>query len=153
KTGLGMSNSEIGQVYEQWNQGELSSFLIEITAEIFKQKDPQNKKPLIDLILDVAKQKGTGIWASEDSMKLQMPRPTIDISVAMRDLSVFKKDREKLGTQLAGPPTTPFEEERQKLLKQLENALFVSMILTYAQGMSLLQAASQTYGYHLDLSM
>jgi 6-phosphogluconate dehydrogenase len=151
KTGLGMSNEEMGQVYARWNQSGLNSFLIEITAEIFKQREPQSGKPLLDLILDVAKQKGTGIWASEDSMKLRMPIPTIDTAVAMRDLSVFKKDREKLSRELIGPEKEDIQD-RSVMLRQLENALHACMILTYAQGMSLLRAASQTYGYGLNLS-
>jgi 6-phosphogluconate dehydrogenase len=151
KSGLGMSDDEMGRVYAQWNQAEFNSFLMEITAEIFKQKDPKSGNPLLDLILDVAEQKGTGIWASEDSMKLRMPMPTIDTAVAMRDLSVFKKDRETLSRQLSGPQET-FDGDPNTLLKQLENALYASTILTYAQGMSLLRAASQTYNYHLNLS-
>jgi len=152
KTGLGMSNEEMGQVYARWNQGGLQSYLLEITAEIFTQQESNTGKPLVDLILDVAKQKGTGIWASEDSMKLRMPIPIIDTAVAMRDLSVFKKDREILSKTLPGPKKQAMQD-REGLLQQLENALMASMILTYAQGMSLLRAASQTYGYELDLSV
>lgn len=151
KSGLAMDNEEIGQVYARWNQAGLNSFLMEITAEIFRQKEPKNGKPLLDLILDVAKQKGTGIWASEDSMKLRMPIPTIDTAVAMRDLSVFKKDRQTLSQQLTGPKEQR-QGDKQTILSQLENGLYASMILTYAQGMSLLRAASQTYEYHLNLS-
>jgi len=151
KSGLGLGNEEIGKIYSQWNQGRLNGFLMEITAEIFSQQEPKSGKPLLDLILDVAKQKGTGIWASEDSMKLRMPVPTIDTAVAMRDLSVFKKDRETLSKQLTGPQKG-YEGDRNALIAQIENALYASMIMTYAQGMSLLRAASQTYNYNLDLS-
>lgn len=151
KTGLGMTNDEMGEVYARWNQSGLNSFLIEITAEVFKQREPQTDKPLLDLVLDVARQKGTGIWASEDSMKLRMPVPTIDTAVAMRDLSVFRKDRETLSRRLTGPEKEDVPD-RSIILKQLENALHACMILTYAQGMSLLRAASQTYRYGLNLA-
>lgn len=150
KSGLGLSNSELAQVYERWNQTKLNSFLVEITAEIFKQIDPSSGKEMIDLILDVAKQKGTGIWASQDAMTLGVPVSTLDTAVAMRDLSVFKKDRERLSAKLSGPHDC-YPGDRQTLLQQLENALAASMILTYAQGLSLLQAASNTYGYNLNM--
>lgn len=151
KVGLGFSNDELAKVYQDWNRVALNSYLMEITAKIFQEKDSGGNKRLIDLIQDVAKQKGTGIWASEDSMKLRMPVPTIDTAVAMRDMSVFKKDRERLAKTLDGPKQS-FQGDKQVLLKRLENALYASVILTYAQGMSLLSAASQTYGYNLNLS-
>jgi 6-phosphogluconate dehydrogenase len=151
KSGLGLSNVEIGSIYAQWNQSRLNSYLIEITAEIFQQREPHTSQPLLDVILDVAKQKGTGIWASEDSLKLRIPMPTINTAVAMRDLSVFKSDRETLSTKLNGPKAH-FTGQSETALTQLENALYVSMILTYSQGISLLGAASQTYQYQLNLS-
>jgi 6-phosphogluconate dehydrogenase len=151
KSGLGLSEEEMSHIYTDWNQTGFNSFLIEITAEILRQKEPTSGKPLLTVILDVAEQKGTGIWASEDSMKLRLPMPTIDTAVAMRDLSVFKKDRETLSRQLSGPKGH-YEENPKLLLKQLEHALYVSMILTYSQGLSLLRAASKTYEYQLNLS-
>lgn len=151
KSGLGMTNTELSQTFERWNQGRLNGYLMEITAQIFQQKEPKTGKPLLDLIMDVAKQKGTGIWASEDALKLQVPMPIIDTAVSMRDLSVFKKDREALSKTLAGPSQT-VQGDRQNRLSQLEGALYASFILTYSQGFSLLQAASKTYQYDLNLS-
>lgn len=150
KSGLGLSNRELAEVYDRWNQTELNSFLIEITAEIFKQTDPSSGAEMIDLILDVAKQKGTGIWSSQDAMTLGVPVPTLDTAVALRDLSVFKKDRECLSAKLLGPKEH-YRGERQSLIQQVEHALMASIILTYAQGMSLLHAASKTYSYNLNM--
>ena len=94
KRGLGLSDDELREVYDTWNQGELNGYLIEITGRIFGKVDERTGKRLIDEILDVAKQKGTGMWTSQSAMELQVPIPTIDLAVAMRDLSVFEKQRE-----------------------------------------------------------
>ena len=85
------------EVYASWNKGELNGYLVEITSHIFSKQDEKTGKRLIDEILDVAKQKGTGMWTSQSAMELQVPIPTIDLAVAMRDLSVFAKEREQAG--------------------------------------------------------
>jgi 6-phosphogluconate dehydrogenase len=122
--------------------------LVEITAEIFKQKDELSKKDLIDSILDSAKQKGTGGWTSEDAIKLQIPTPTIDTAVFMRDLSVAKNQRELINKQIEGPAVL-FENDNTELLAWLEQALYFAMMTSYAQGFALMQAASKTYGFNL----
>ena len=126
------------------------AFLMEITSNIFGKVDEKTGKRLIDEILDVARQKGTGMWTSQSAMELQVPVPTIDIAVAMRDLSVFEKQRE-MAEKIYQYPETHFTGDRKKFLTQLRNALYVSMLTTYTQGFALLAAASDKYGYHLDL--
>ena len=95
KRGLGLSNDQLRQIYHSWNDSELNSYLIEITSHIFSKKDEKTGKQLIDEILAIAKQNGTGMWTSQSAMELQIPVPTIDMAVTMRDLSVFTKKREQ----------------------------------------------------------
>lgn len=150
KRGLGLTNDELHSVYDRWNEKELSSYLIEITAKIFQQPDDKTEKRLIDMILDQAKQKGTGKWASWDAMDLQIPVPTIDAAVIARDLSGYKAEREAASQVLRGPKAT-FQGDRGTFIDQTQDALYASMIITYAQGMSLLQGASETHGYDVNL--
>jgi 6-phosphogluconate dehydrogenase len=141
KRGLGCSDDELREVYDTWNQGELNGYLIEITSRIFGKVDERTGKRLIDEILDVAKQKGTGMWTSQSAMELQVPIPTIDLAVAMRDLSVFEKQREMAG-EIFQRPIPPFGGDRKIFLDQLGDALYAAMIIAYAQGMAVLAAAS-----------
>jgi len=150
KRGLGLSDDELREVYDTWNQGELNGYLVEITARIFGKVDESSGKRLIDEILDVAKQKGTGMWTSQSAMELQVPIPTIDLAVAMRDLSVFEKQRETAG-EIFNRPIAPFAGDRQTLLDKIGHALHAAMIVVYAQGMAVLAAASDKYEYRLDL--
>jgi 6-phosphogluconate dehydrogenase len=150
KRGLGLTNDELHVVYNKWNQGELKSYLIEITAQIFLQRDDKTDKRLIDMILDEAKQKGTGKWTSWGAMDLQVPTPTVDTAVMMRDLSGYKVER-KIAAQMIHGPKTTFKGDRDRLISQLRNALYASMIITYTQGMALLKQASNAYGYGLNL--
>ncbi len=151
KRGLGMAPEAIHGVYDRWNQGELNSYLVEITAGIFRQKDDRTGKFLIDLIMDQAKQKGTGEWTAWDALDLQSPTFNIEIAVMMRDISAYKKERQQAGEQLAGPGHR-IAAEREKFIGQLKNALYAAVIITYAQGMALLRRASEAYGYGLDLA-
>jgi 6-phosphogluconate dehydrogenase len=146
----GMSNEEIHKTFLKWNEGDLQSYLIEITADIFAQKDEFSDSLIIDKILDSAKQKGTGAWTSEDAMKLQVPIPVIDIAVSMRDLSGFLEDR-KAGSKVLKSSEIEFSCDKEELLKNLEKALYFSFITVYAQGMSLLHIASKYYKYDLKL--
>jgi len=129
----------------------MNSYLLEITARIFQQVDEKTGAPLIDLILDQAAQNGTGMWTSEDAMDLQEPAPTIDTAVSMRDLSALRKVREECSRKLARL-IQPRAVERPALIGQLRDALFAGMIITYAQGMALLAAASTRRQYQLDLA-
>ncbi len=150
KRGLGLNDDELRDVYAAWNQGELNSYLVEITGHIFSRRDEKTGKRLVDEILDVARQKGTGMWTSQSAMELQVPIPTIDLAVAMRDLSVFAKDREQ-ASAIYQRSQQRFTGDHDTFLRQLSRALYAGMIIIYAQGMALLVAASDKYEYHLDL--
>src|SRR5450759_1405822 len=150
KRGLGLNDDELHEVYASWNKGELNGYLVEITSHIFSKQDEKTGKRLIDEILDVAKQKGTGMWTSQSAMELQVPIPTIDLAVAMRDLSVFAKEREQAST-IYQRPMRRFNGDRNTFLPQLGRAFYGAMITTYAQGFALLSVASDKYGYLLDL--
>ncbi len=143
-----LNNDELHDIFSKWNEGMLQSFLIEITADIFLQKDELSNNRLVDMILDRAKQKGTGGWTSEDAINLQVPIPVIDIAVTMRDMSALKKERESAAEKLAGPDIK-LTDEKTELIEALEQALYFAMITVYAQGMALLQTASQKYSYGL----
>lgn len=151
KTGLKLTNKQLHEVYKAWNRDKVASFLIEITAIIFQKKDEETGKDLIDQILDAAEQKGTGLWTSEDAMRLHVPVPTIDVAVSMRDLSTFKSLRSQVHKVLQGPSPS-IDVDAKTFITALLNALYAGMILTYTQGMSLLQTASQTYHYNLNLA-
>jgi 6-phosphogluconate dehydrogenase len=150
KRGWGMNDDEVHEIYASWNNGELNGYLVEITSHIFSKKDEKTGKRLIDEILNVAQQNGTGLWTSQSAMELQVPIPTIDLAVAMRDMSVFTKERAQASGmyQRAIPRSTG---DRAKFLAQLGRALFGAMITIYAQGFALMAVASVRYKYNLDL--
>jgi 6-phosphogluconate dehydrogenase len=150
KRGAGLSDDELHDAYAGWNEGELNGYLVEITSHIFRKVDEKTGKRLVDEILDVAKQKGTGMWTSQSAMELQVPVPTIDAAVAMRNVSVLEDQREQ-ASRIFGSPGRRFEGDRKKFLQQLAGALQVGMIITYAQGMAVLTAASAAYLYQLNL--
>ena len=150
KRGMKLKAEELHRVYQDWNNSELASYLIEITAAIFNKKDEKTGNLLLDMILDQAKQKGTGKWNSWDAMDLGVPTPTIDTAVMMRNLSESKSDREKAAKVFHGPEQT-FQGDKSEFIEQLRNALYASIITTYAQGLTLLAKASETYHYGLDL--
>ncbi|NWG02803.1 MAG: NADP-dependent phosphogluconate dehydrogenase [Syntrophaceae bacterium] len=150
KRRLCLTNDELHSVYGQWNRKELNSYLIEITTKIFQQPDDKTAKRLIDMIVDQAKQKGTGKWTSCEAMDLQIPTPTIDAAVIARNLSTHKTEREAVSQMLQGPKTT-FRGDKKTFIDHIRGALYACMIITYAQGMNLLQGASEAYGYGLNL--
>ncbi len=150
KRRLGLNNEELQKVYTEWNRGELNSYLLEITGHIFAEKDPKTRNHLIDDILGVAKQKGTGMWTTQSAMELEVPLPTIDVAVGMRDLSKLHEQRQKV-SKLFSKPIRLFEGNKETFLKQLQHAFYVSMVMAYTQGMALLKVASDKYLYHLDL--
>jgi 6-phosphogluconate dehydrogenase len=150
KRGVGLTDDELSALYHDWNSSELSSYLMEITSNIFRKIDVQTGKQLVDVILDVAKQKGTGMWTSQDAMDLSVPTPVVDAAVAMRNLSALKSDREALG-KLYKLRTLQFKGDRNKFISQLKGAIYTAMIITFAQEMAQLQAASKAYAYELDL--
>lgn len=148
----GMGNGALHHLFSRWNQGALQSFLIGITTDIFAKKDDLTGGDLLDMIRASARQKGTGMWTSQDAFNLHVPIPSIDMAVAQRDLSAMAEERSaarkvhgKAGLKDAPPDQAEFAG-------QVEQALLFSTIVAYAQGMSLLHHASNTYKYELDLA-
>jgi 6-phosphogluconate dehydrogenase len=150
KVGAGMSNDQMHDIYFEWNKGSLKSYLISITADIFKQNDNLTENRLVDMILDSAHQKGTGAWTTEDAMALQVPVPVIDAAVSMRNISILREERLFAQKQLRGPEKK-LKIDRQELVDSLEKALYFSIITVFAQGMALLKSASDAYHYDLKL--
>jgi len=146
---LGLSNEELGKVYADWNQGELDSYLIAITADIFGKKDPDTGKAMVDIILDRAAQKGTGKWTSQSALDLAVPLPLITESVFARLLSALKDERVAASKVLAGPAAKPFAGDRAAFIESVRRALYLSKIVSYAQGFAQLRAASDQYQWNL----
>lgn len=145
------SNDELHQTFAKWNAGRLQSFLVEISSEIFEQKDDLGEAELVDKILDKAKQKGTGKWTSQNAMDLGIPVPSIDIAVSMREISALKDERIQADKLYDRPKMELFE--KAQLEKLSEEALYFSFIITYAQGLHQLADASKEYGYELDIAV
>ena len=148
--GLGLSNEEMHQIFHQWNQEELNSFLIEITADIFKQKDVETGKELLDVILDKAGAKGTGKWTSQDAMDRGVSIPTIDIAVSLRTLSAYKEQRIN-ASKIYNKTHSSLETDQSKFINELKEALFCAIIISYAQGLSLLVKASEELSMEIPL--
>jgi 6-phosphogluconate dehydrogenase len=146
--GAGLSNAELAQLFTQWNEGELQSYLIQITARILAHIDPETGQPLVDLILDEAAQKGTGKWASQNSFDVGAAIPTINAAVESRLLSSIKAERVAASKVLGSAGR--FTGDVPRLVDAARQALYVSKITSYAQGFSLLRAASLEYDWELD---
>ncbi|MEG4283070.1 decarboxylating NADP(+)-dependent phosphogluconate dehydrogenase [Microcoleus sp. A006_D1] len=152
KNVAGLSGQELQEVFAEWNTtDELNSFLIEITANIFKYIDPETKQPLVEVIMDAAGQKGTGRWTVMSALELGVSIPTIIAAVNARIMSSYKDERVKASQELTGP-TAKFEGDPKEFVNKVRDALYCSKICSYAQGMALLSAASKSYGYDLSLS-
>ncbi|PAO69096.1 NADP-dependent phosphogluconate dehydrogenase, partial [Bacillus sp. X2(2017)] len=146
---LGLSADELHEVFAEWNKGELDSYLIEITADIFTKKDEETGKPLVDVILDKAGQKGTGKWTSQSALDLGVPLPIITESVFARFISAMKEERVKASGLLSGPEVKPVTENKEELIEAVRKALFMSKICSYAQGFAQMKAASEEYNWDL----
>ncbi|ONY10346.1 NADP-dependent phosphogluconate dehydrogenase [Burkholderia cenocepacia] len=147
----GLTNDELGAVYTEWNQGELDSYLIEITSKIFGKKDEETGKHLVDVILDRAAQKGAGKWTSQNALDLGVPLPLITESVFARVLSSLKTERVAASKILSGPAAAPFDGDRAAFVEAVRRALYLSKVISYAQGFAQLRTASEEYGWNLDL--
>ncbi|WP_321809796.1 MULTISPECIES: NADP-dependent phosphogluconate dehydrogenase [unclassified Burkholderia] len=147
----GLTNDELGAVYTEWNQGELDSYLIEITSKIFGKKDEETGKHLVDVILDRAAQKGTGKWTSQNALDLGVPLPLITESVFARVLSSLKTERVAASKILSGPAAALFDGDRAAFVEAVRRALYLSKVISYAQGFAQLRTASEEYGWNLDL--
>ncbi len=152
KTVGGLNQAQLQATFAAWNQtDELNSFLIEITAEIFKVSDPDTQEPLVELIQDAAGQKGTGRWTVMSALELGVSIPTIIAAVNARIMSSIKAERTAAAQELSGPgPIAPVDQAT--FIDQVRDALYCSKICSYAQGMALLAKASAEFGYGLNLA-
>ena len=143
---------EIADIFDDWNEGELNSFLMEITGTVLHKKDVETGKHLVEMILDTAGQKGTGKWTSQAAMDFGVPIPTIDSAVTMRQLSAMKAER-KIANEILGTRAVKAEHFRKLIsVKQVKEGLFAAFIITYAQGLALLKTASIEKNYQIDLT-
>jgi len=145
---LPLTPPEFHEIFKEWNKGELNSYLIDITADIFTKKDPETGKYLVDLITDVAGQKGTGKWTGQISLDLGVPTSTITMAVFERYISSMKEERVQASKTLLGPNYTGTKSK--EFIEAIRKALYTSKICAYAQGFSLLRSASEKYGWDLN---
>lgn len=145
-----LNHKKVHSVFEEWKRGDLDSFLMEIAAEVLGKTDSNTKRPLVSMILDRAKQKGTGKWTSQNAMDLGVPTPTIDAAVSSRNLSALKEERVEAAEILK--PAKRSRVPPVKLIKTLKAAVYASMIVSYSQGFHLMRAASREYGYDIPLA-
>lgn len=146
---LGLTCDEMQAIFAKWNEGELNSYLIEITADILLKKDEATGSPLLEMILDKAGQKGTGKWTSQNALDLGVPVPTITEAVFARCMSSYKEERIKAAGILPAPQSV-VKEDREALIQAVHDALYASKICSYAQGFALLKAANDAYEWTLD---
>ncbi len=149
---LGLQAAELAEIFGEWNQGELDSFLIEITAKIFRRIDEETGQPLVDLVLDTAAQKGTGKWTSQDAFNIGAPIPTINSAVVGRIISSMKAERVAAAKVLPSHAETAYSGDKAALIDAVRQALYASKISAYAQGMTMLRIASNEYKYDLNLA-
>lgn len=150
KATINPTAEEFHQIFADWNQGDLDSFLIEITTNIFDRKDPETGRPLVDVILDKAGQKGTGKWTVGHATELGVPLSVIASAVEARILSSLKAERVAASKELPGPPQKPYEGDRTALITAVRDALYASKIISYAQGFVQLGVAGQLYNWNLN---
>jgi 6-phosphogluconate dehydrogenase len=147
---LGLPAGEIARIFAEWNKGPLDSYLIEITSQVLTVIDPETQKPLVDLVLDKAGQKGTGKWTAQVALDLGIPIPTIAAAIDARVLSSMKDERLAAAEELS-VPAQKLEINKDEFLRGVHDALLASKICSYAQGMSLIRAGSDEYQWNIDL--
>jgi len=152
RDGFQMNASQIADVFTEWKSSELNSYLIDITASILRVKDPETKSPLVDLILDQAEQKGTGKWTSQVALDLGVPIPTIDAAIAARNISAHKAERVEASKKIEGNTAAHYSEISNQFRDALKHALYAAKVCAYAQGMSLIKAASHEFNWNINLS-
>ncbi|CAH0120054.1 6-phosphogluconate dehydrogenase, NADP(+)-dependent, decarboxylating [Paenibacillus sp. CECT 9249] len=150
KSVLNVGAEELHHIFSEWNEGELDSYLIEITADIFSKVDPETGKPMVDVILDSAGQKGTGKWTSQSALDLGVPLSMITESVFSRFLSAMKEERVYASKVLSGPNASAYSGDKAELVEMVRKALFASKIVSYAQGFAQMRAASEEYDWNLN---
>jgi 6-phosphogluconate dehydrogenase len=146
---LGVDTNELHDIFTEWNSGELDSYLIEITRDIFTKYDEETGKPMVDVILDSAGQKGTGKWTSQSALDLGVPLSIITESVFSRFISAMKEERVAASKVLSGPAVSAFSGDRKTFIEAVRKALYASKICSYAQGFAQMRAASEEYGWDL----
>jgi 6-phosphogluconate dehydrogenase len=147
---LGFDANELAEIFTDWNRGDLDSYLIEITSKIFRKIDPETGKPLVDVILDKAGQKGTGLWTLQSAIAISVVISTINAAVEARVISSRKDDRVASSKVLPQAKPKKFSGDRKQLIEAVKQALYASKIISYAQGMELLGAASHQYNWNLN---
>lgn len=152
RNGFGLAVQEVADIFDEWNRGDLESYLIEITAKILRVKDKETGKPLVDLVLDKAGQKGTGKWTSQLALDLGVPIPTIDAAIVARVLSSQKQARVEASNQISAQTIGSFDRFSDNLKSDMHDALYASKICSYAQGMNLIKAGSDEFGWNINLS-
>jgi len=146
---LGLTAPQLAEIFTGWNKGQLNSYLIEITSQIFRKTDPDTGKPLVDVILDKAGQKGTGVWTLQSAIGQSVVISTINAAVEARVISSRKADRLEAAKILPQRVVKPFTGDPEKLIAAVHDALYASKIVSYAQGMELLGAAGKAYNWNL----
>ncbi len=147
---LNLSNDEIAEIFKEWNEGELDSFLIEITADALTKIDEATGKHVVDIILDRAGNKGTGKWTSQNALDLGTPLPTVTEAVFARYISAMKEERVEASKVIAKPETKELNIDRDEVIEELRQALYFSKIMSYAQGFSQMRMASEEYDWNLQ---
>lgn len=147
---LNVDTKELHNIFTEWNNGELDSYLIEITADIFGKTDPDTGKPMVDVILDSAGQKGTGKWTSQSALDLGVPLSIITESVFARFISAMKEERVAASRILSGPAASSYEGDPAEFIEAVRKALYASKIASYAQGFAQMRAASEEYNWELN---
>ena len=147
---LGLNADELADIFSEWNRGDLDSYLIDITSQIFRKHDPETGKPMVDVILDKAGQKGTGIWTLQSAIRQSIVISTINAAVEARVISSRKEERVKASKILPQPKIEKFSGDRNELITAVRDALYASKIVSYAQGMELLGAASKEFNWNLN---
>jgi len=149
---LQLEAPELAEIFSEWNRGELESFLIEITADIFRVRDEETGRPLVDLVLDKAEQKGTGKWTAQEAIDMGVPIPTIAAALDSRVISSMKDERVAASKKIKGPRAKKVRGDKQKLIKAVHDALYASKICSYAQGLSLIRRGSDAHNWNINLS-
>jgi len=153
RLGLGLSTNDIADIFEKWNKGPLDSYLMEISVEVLRHQIPDSNTPLVDLILDKAGQKGTGLWTAMSSLEVGCPAPTIAQAVYARSISSFKAFRLEAADILTGPnQQLTTEEEKNQYIENLHDALYCAKICIYAQGFQLMALAAKEHGWTLNFA-
>ena len=149
--GLGLSNDELSAIFDKWNNEDFQAYLVEITADIFLYEDDKTSKRLVDMIMDKAGAKGTGKWTSQDAIDLPVPIPTIDMAVTLRNISSFQ-DQRTAAAELYKTSIKEIKADKEAIIQQLHDALYFSILISYSQGMSMLEVASKELDMAIPLN-